>query len=82
MKIGIIGHSGHGKSTLIEAIKAQEREAIELIELKTKDLLEESKAQEIKESDFIEIYKRPNREERRGNKNKLKNWQRDKFWQK
>lgn len=83
MKIGIIGHAGHGKSTLVQGIMSiQGKTIIEPIELKTKDLLELSKAKELKESDFIETFKLPNRAERRGNKKKLKNWKHNKFWQK
>ena len=39
MKIAVIGHIGHEKSTLIQAILSTQAKSIKLVEMKTKDLL-------------------------------------------
>lgn len=82
MKVIVIGHAGHGKSTLTKAIKQLGNQGIELIEAGSNELLDLMKEQKEKERQLEEYMKknivlaepRPNREIRRGNR-KLKSWQ-------
>lgn len=82
MKVIVIGHVGHGKSTLVKAIELLSKQGIECIEADTSDLIDLMKEQKEKDKQLEEYAKKElilaepksNRETRRGNK-KLKSWE-------
>lgn len=90
MKVIIIGHGGHGKSTLIEAIKQQTSniECREINEFKNLIEFEERPAKLLEDAmrEFglksIEYIKEEKISAKRKKGKELKPWQRTKFYQK
>ena len=82
----IIGASGHGKSTLTEAIKIITQKQCEV--LNTRDLIQVSKEKSKMEEELKEIcvgrmseLKEINKGSHRKKGKEVKNWQRTKFYQ-
>lgn len=81
-KVIILGHAGHGKSTLLKAIETVSNHQLKVncIEADISKLKAELDCSLDKEIFEVKEHK-PNRAERRGNK-KVKEWNRNRFWQK